>query len=133
LVVGAYAVIFHTEPRYTKDLDIWIEPTEENAEKVWKALSDFGAPMHDLRIEDLTNPDMIFQVGIEPNRFDILMGVSGLQFSEAWKRCVSGTYEDQPIYLLSIEDLIKSKKAAGRPQDLLDAKALEQSRKKGLG
>jgi hypothetical protein len=130
LVVGAYAVIFHTEPRYTKDLDIWVEATPENAKRVWTALVEFGAPLHDLTLSDLHDPDMIYQVGIEPNRFDILMDVLGLSFVEAWQNRIETKYDDQTVFLLSREDLIRAKKAAGRPQDLLDATALESSHKK---
>jgi hypothetical protein len=72
LIVGAYAVIYHSEPRYTKDLDIWTEPTPDNAGRVWNALVQFGAPLADLTIADLTNPDVVFQMGIEPNRIDII-------------------------------------------------------------
>jgi|WetSurMetagenome_2_1015567.scaffolds.fasta_scaffold222114_2 hypothetical protein len=130
LIVGAYAVIFHTEPRYTKDLDIWADPTPENAQKIWNALIRFGAPLADLTLADLSDPDIIFQIGIEPNRVDILLNVEGLNFQEAWERRASGTYEDQSIFVLSYEDTVHSKKAAGREQDLLDAHRLEAVKKK---
>jgi len=129
LIVGAYAVIFHTEPRFTKDLDVWVEPTRENAAKVWKALEKFGAPMTGLTIEDLCNPEMIYQVGIEPNRFDIIMDIKSPRFSDAWKNRITSNYEDQTVYILNLDDLIRSKKIAGRPQDLLDVKSLETKKK----
>ncbi len=124
LIVGAYAVIYHTEPRYTKDLDIWVEPTSENAAKVWNALVRFGAPLSDLTPEDLSNPDVVFQIGIEPNRVDILMDIHGLTFARAWERRVTGTYGDQQILILGYEDTLDSKIASGREQDLLDARRL---------
>ena len=130
LIVGAYAVIFHTEPRYTKDLDIWADPAPENAGKIWSALVRFGAPLADLTLADLSNPDIVFQIGVEPNRIDILMDVEGLNFQEAWEGRASGTYEDQKIFVLGYDDTVKAKKAAGREQDLLDAHRLEAIKKK---
>ncbi len=130
LIVGAYAVIYHTEPRYTKDLDIWVEATPENAAKVWRALADFGAPLGEVSVEDLSNPDMIYQIGVEPNRIDIIMDMKGLLFDEAWKNRVPHAYEEQAISILSLENIIQAKRAAGRPQDLVDLEALELKRKR---
>ena len=130
LIVGAYAVMYYTEPRYTKDLDIWTEPTPENGRKVWNALVQFGAPLSDLTPADLSDPDIVFQIGIEPNRVDILLYVEGLNFLEAWERRITGKYEDQEIFILSYEDTLLSKKASGREQDLLDARRLEAEKKK---
>jgi hypothetical protein len=130
LIVGAYAVIYHTEPRYTKDLDIWVEPTLENAGKVWNALAQFGAPLADLTVADLCNPDVVFQIGMEPNRIDIILDVEGLSFTEAWEERVSGEYEDQKIFVLSYEHTLHAKQTAAREQDLLDAHRLEAVKKK---
>ncbi len=130
LIVGAYAVIYHTEPRYTKDLDIWTEATPDNARKVWNALIKFGAPLSDLTLEDLSNPDIVFQMGIAPNRIDIIMNVEGLDFDEAWKNRASSAYEDQQVFVLSHDDTIHAKKTAGREQDLLDVRRLEAIKKK---
>lgn len=130
LIVGAYAVIYHTEPRYTQDLDLWAEPTPENALNVWNALSNFGAPLGDLTVADLCNPDIVFQLGVEPNRVDIVLDVEGLSFAEAWENRVSGTYEDQKVFILSYEHTLHAKKIAGREQDLLDARRLEAIKKK---
>jgi hypothetical protein len=132
LIVGAYAVIYHTEPRYTKDLDIWVEPTAENAAKVWRALASFGAPLDDLSVADLSNPDMIYQIGVEPNRIDLIMEIKGLSFTEAWKNRVITSYDDQPVSLLSWEHILLAKKAAGRPRDLLDVEILEANGKRKL-
>jgi hypothetical protein len=129
LIVGAYAVIFHTEPRYTKELDIWTDARPENAQRVWDALAKFGAPLADLTLDDLSNPDVVFQIGMEPNRVDILLDVQGLNFQEAWERRATGAYGDQPIFVLGYEDTIRAKKSAGREQDLLDARRLEAAKK----
>jgi hypothetical protein len=127
LIVGAYAVMNYTEPRYTKDLDVWIEPSQVNAERVFKALADFGAPLESVTIEDFTNPELIFQIGIAPHRIDILMSVKGLEFAEAWVRRIETYFEDVPIVIVSKEDLLTAKEAMGRPQDLLDAEALRRA------
>jgi hypothetical protein len=127
LVVGGYAVAFHARPRYTKDLDVWIEPTPANAQRAWNALASFGAPLQDLRPEDLTRSEMVFQIGLAPNRIDILTELVGVAFEEAWERRASTTYGDCPIQVLSRADLIRNKGAVGRPQDLIDVEELERS------
>jgi hypothetical protein len=129
MLVGAYAVIYHTEPRYTKDLDIWIQSSEANAKKVLAALNEFGAPVKNISIADLTNPRMVYQIGIEPNRIDILMGISGVEFLKAWKRRKSTHYGNARVHILCIEDLILNKKTAGRPSDLLDVERLKEKLK----
>ena len=130
LVVGAYAVIYYTEPRYTKDLDIWIQPTPQNAEKVYDALRRFGAPVKDLTLNDLTNPTMVYQLGVAPNRIDILMGIGAISFDHAWKNRQVSSYGRERIHLLSQGDLIRAKKAANRPQDRVDLQILSQATKK---
>jgi hypothetical protein len=124
LVVGAYAVIFHTEPRYTKDIDVWVQSDSENADKVYEALRRFGAPLGDLTIKDLSRPTTVYQIGVEPNRIDILTGISGVSFEKAWQRRKKDYYGDERIFLLDLKDIIKAKKAAGRKQDLLDLEVL---------
>ena len=86
LIVGAHAVMFHTVPRYTKDLDIWVRPAPENAERVYRALVRFGAPMANLTVHDLGVPGTLFQIGIAPNRVDVLTSIDGVGFEEAWNR-----------------------------------------------
>lgn len=129
MVVGAYAVIHYTQPRYTKDIDIWIKPDPKNAEKVHKALKKFGAPLGELTLEDLTNPELVYQIGIEPNRIDILMGIGPLNFDNAWKSRVKTSYGKEKISILQIQDLIKSKKVANRPKDKLDLQLLSKVQK----
>lgn len=129
LIVGAHAVTFHSVPRYTKDIDIWIERTRENASRAFSALSRFGAPVENVTVDDLCSPGVILQIGVEPNRIDVLTSIAGLEFGEAWRRRVPSTYGGVPISVLGLDDLITSKRAVGRPQDLLDVEWLEKSRK----
>lgn len=127
LVVGAYAVIFYTEPRYTKDIDIWVEPTDRNAQKVYQALKHFGAPLQNLRVEDLTNPRLFYQIGMAPNRIDILMSVGNLSFPSAWKKKVVSRYGKEKVYFLDRKDLVETKSSAGRLHDLIDLRLLHQA------
>jgi hypothetical protein len=125
LIVGAYAVMLVTEPRFTKDLDVWVRPTRTNARKVYRALEKFGAPLSNLRVSDLTKAGIIFQIGVEPVRIDILTQVDGVDFEAAYARATRGKYGDADVAFLSVADLIKNKKTVGRPQDLLDVAKLE--------
>ncbi len=127
MVVGAYAVIHYTQPRYTKDIDIWVDPHPENAKKIYQALKKFGAPLGKLTLEDLVNPDMVYQIGIEPNRIDILMGIGKLSFQQAWKNKVVTHYGSEKIVLPHLKDLMKAKKEAGRPHDLMDFNLLRKA------
>jgi hypothetical protein len=125
LVVGAYAVTFHSRPRYTKDLDVWVDPEPENAQRVWKALARFGAPIADVSPGDLSSPGMVYQIGVEPNRIDVLTSIAGVDFPSAWEHRCSAAYGSTPIHVLSRSHLITNKRSVGRPQDLLDIEALE--------
>src|SRR5690606_26872519 len=86
LVVGAFALAAHGIPRSTGDLDFWIRPTGQNAERVLRALSSFGAPVNEVSLEDLQTPDMVFQFGVQPSRIDLLTSIDGVEFDEAWQR-----------------------------------------------
>jgi hypothetical protein len=130
LVVGGYAVMKHTEPFSTKDLDIWIEPTEENAGRALQALREFGAPAAGVTPADLLNPDLIYQIGVEPVRVDVMNAVSGLDFQQAWDCRSEAQFEDVAAPVLCIDDLIRAKLAAGRAKDRLQAKQLERARSK---
>lgn len=120
LIVGGYAVMKYTEPRFTKDLDVWIRNSADNSAKVYEALAEFGAPLQrdGLAPEDFTSEDMTYQIGVAPVRIDILTHVSGIQFAEAWKSRVKSTFFGVPIHFISLTDLIINKKAAGRGSDL---------------
>lgn len=129
LVIGGYAVAKHAEPRYTKDLDIWISNSQENAARVFYALREFGAPLNHITIEDFTVPTLVFQLGIEPSRVDILMGLKELSFDDCWERKATITLGEIEIHFISLDDLIRNKRIAGRPQDLRDAEILELKKK----
>lgn len=129
LVVGAHAVIFHSVPRYTKDLDVWVEPTRPNATRAFEALARFGAPLDGVSVEDLCNTQTVIQLGIEPNRIDVMTDVAGIPFEDAWNRRSTSTYGDVPIAVLGRDDVLHAKRAAGRPQDLLDIEWLERTAK----
>ena len=107
VIVGAYAVMAVTEPRYTKDLDVWIRPSRTNARKVYRALEAFGAPLSNLTLRDLERE------------------VDGLDFVTSMERSTKGKYGKAKVAFLSVADLIKNKKKVGRPQDLLDVAKLE--------
>lgn len=128
LIIGGYAVAKHAEPRYTKDLDIWIGNSRENAENVYKSLKEFGAPLSNITVEDFTMPTLVFQIGIEPSRIDILMGLKELDFEDCWQRRSTVKIGETEMHFISLDDLIFNKKLAGRPQDLRDAEMLELKR-----
>lgn len=125
LIVGAHALAAHGTPRATGDLEIWIRPTPENAALVFKALTEFGAPLADLSESDLAAPDLVFQMGLPPVRIDILTKISGVTFDEAWKARLSLQVEGQEVPVLGLAELILNKKAAARPKDLADLAMLE--------
>ncbi|HUI77887.1 MAG TPA: hypothetical protein VLY24_08215 [Bryobacteraceae bacterium] len=124
LVVWGQAVIWYTEPRYTKDLDVWIDRTPANARRVHRALAKSGAPMSELPAESFTEPGMVLQIGVRV-RIDVLTDIKGVKFETAWKRRRTVQMEGSRIQLISKRDLVRSKKAAGRLQDLLDLEYLE--------
>jgi hypothetical protein len=126
LVVGAYAVAVHAEPRATGDLDLWVEPTPENAVRVLAALRVFGAPLHDLTEQDLATENVVFQIGLPPRRVDILTSITGVTFAEAWSGRAAVTYGDVRVPVIGREALLKNKLALGRPKDLLDADLLRR-------
>jgi hypothetical protein len=115
-VVGAHAVMVHTEPRYTKDLAIWVRPTPDNAKRVLAALRVFSAPLWDLTEQDLCTKGVVFQIGMEPNRIDILTAIDGVEFEVAWKRRIKSFYDQVPINLLSIQDLIQGYDRSRKPK-----------------
>jgi len=125
LIVGAHAVIFYAEPRYTRDIDLWINPTKENVDSLWNALVKFGAPLIDITKEEFENPNLIYQIGIEPNRIDIIMGMDKVSFAEAYNQKKGSFYDGIPIDIISISDLIKTKENTGRKKDELDIESLK--------
>jgi hypothetical protein len=127
LVVGAHALAAHGHVRATKDLDVWVSPQQDNPAKVLGALSDFGAPLSDLTIDDLSTPGTVFQIGLPPLRIDIITNIDGVEFAEAWRDRVEISFGGVPAFVISRQHLIANKKAAGRLQDLADVERLNQS------
>ncbi|MBN1506278.1 MAG: hypothetical protein JW955_05505 [Sedimentisphaerales bacterium] len=127
LVVGGYAVMKYTEPRFTKDLDLWIATDPENAEAVFAALKEFGAPLKDLAPTDFTQEGYFYQMGAPPFRLDIMMSVPGVTFEAAWANREETQVEGLAIPFISKADLIKTKEASGRDQDQLDVKKLRRT------
>ena len=121
LVVGGYAVMLYTEPRYTKDLDIWVEASPENALLVFKALAEFGAPLAGIHAEDFTTPDLIYQLGVAPSRIDVLTSISGVSFEDAWTRRKEADFGDVLALFISLED-------PGQRVDLADCERLEDAK-----
>jgi len=126
LIVGGYAVMKYTEPFYTKDMDIWVEPLPENAKRAYAALVEFGAPMADLTVHDLTQPHIVFQFGMAPARVDVLTTIDAVTFPEAWKNRVETQLSGIPISIISLGDLIRNKEAASRDTDRLHLKRLRK-------
>lgn len=130
LVVGAHALAVHGVSRGTQDIDLWIDPSAENAGRVWQALSDFQAPADALGItlDDLQRPGTVVQFGLPPNRIDLLTAVSGVDtFEAAWRTRVRQTVRGRAIPFLGREALIQNKLASGRRKDLADVEALGES------
>lgn len=127
LVVGAYALATYGPARATGDMDIWVRPTPENADRVWAALEAFGAPRRNLTRQDLHTPDNVFQIGVAPNRIDILTSISGVEFDEAWKHRKKTRLNGISVLVIGREQLLQNKRAVGRPKDLADVAWLEDS------
>jgi len=130
LIVGGYAVSFHAQPRATKDLDIFIMADPTNARAAYEALSRFGAPLAGIQVSDLADPRKFVRFGQPPIAIDILPGIDGVNFEEAWERRVEGVVD--PVsglkaFFISKEDLIASKLAAGRMRDLADVEEIREA------
>lgn len=126
LVVGAHALAAHDRPRATGDLDIWVRASPDNAERVWAALVRYGAPLHKLTQDDLSAPGITFQMGLPPYRVDLLTEISGVTFDEAWPNRIVNEFAGHAYPVIGREDLIRNKRATGRPKDLLDVIELER-------
>lgn len=126
LVVGGFAVAIHAVPRYTKDLDIWLECSADNAVRVLQALADFGFDSLGLTVTDFATPDLVIQLGYEPNRIDLLTGLTGVAFADAYPKRVSATLDGISVPVIDRQSLVANKRAFGRAQDIADAEALEK-------
>src|SRR5688572_2814409 len=125
LLVGGQAVIAHGYPRLTKDMDLWVRPSEENGARILAALNEFGTPLTEFTPVRFVDPDTIIMLGRDPFRVDLLTDIPGVTFDEAWRSRASVTLDGVTIPLISRRDLIANKKAVGRLQDLADVEALE--------
>ena len=130
LIVGGYAVSFHAQPRVTKDIDILILPEAENAKAVYEALASFGAPLVGISVSDFSDRKKFFRIGREPVAVDILPEIEGVDLDRAWARRVEAVIDDRrglKAFFISKEDLVASKLASGRPQDIADVAAIREA------
>jgi len=128
-IIGAFAVAFYVKPRYTKDIDILVEPSKDNAQKILKVLEEFGFGELSLSLEDLMREGNILQLGYEPLRIDLLNKLEGFQFQDIWQSKTTGDYGSEKVYFIGLDDLIKNKKMSGRPSDKVDIELLEKIKK----
>lgn len=126
LIVGGYAVSFHTRPRSTKDLDIWVRGTPSNLERLARALDAFGAPKSVSDAAAQLAPTDVLFFGLPPLRIDVLRSVDGIEFDDAYPNRLEGEVDDVAIRFIGLADLLRNKLATGRPQDLIDADALRE-------
>lgn len=127
LLVGAYAMAVHGYPRATGDIDVWVRPSEDNADRVWRALERFGAPLLDLTRADLVRTDTVFQIGVAPRRIDLMTGIDGVTFEEAWPDRLERDIDGLTIPVICRAALLRNKRASGRMKDLADVRWLEET------
>jgi predicted nucleotidyltransferase len=125
LLVGGYALSFYGRPRATGDLDLWVDSTVVNAERVFRALARYGAPLEGITPEDFSKPGTVLQVGVAPNRVDILTSLTGLTFEEAWENRKAISLGGIPLFVISELDFIRNKRSVARAQDIADAEEIE--------
>ncbi len=125
LVVGGYAVAFHGHPRFTKDIDIWVDRSIENSHALILAIEQFGMGSLGLKEEDFLNPDQVVQIGYPPDRIDILVSITGVEFSECYPNRMETLLNGVKINFIDLEHLKQNKKTTGRLQDLADLENLE--------
>jgi len=125
LLVGGYAVGVHGYQRTTNDLDLWVWPNPENAARVIRALEKFGAPVFDVSEEDFQKEGTVFQIGVAPVRIDVLTSIAEVRFEEAYRNAEIAAVDGIEFPVISLQDLIRNKKAAGRGKDLVDVEHLE--------
>ena len=128
-IIGSYALAFHARPRYTKDIDILIEISIENA-RILDALNEFGFGSLQLTEEDFSEPGQIIQLGYEPVRVDLITSIKGIDFHKIWGNRVTGKFGSQTVFFIGAEDLMAAKKISNRSQDQTDLKILAEFVKK---
>ena len=124
LVVGAFAVAFHGYPRYTGDLDLFFRPSSENAKRVMQTLVKFGFGRVGIHEEDLSSPNKVIQLGMTPNRIDLLTSISGVSFQEAWDTRIEADLDGIPVNFINRATLLRNKMQTGRAKDLGDVQEL---------
>jgi hypothetical protein len=129
VVVGGFAVAWHGHPRFTADIDFLVRPDRANAELVVATLHDFGFASLRIAPEDLCQPDQVLQLGVKPNRIDMITSIAGVSFEEAWASRIAGSIDSIPVFFIGRDELIRNKELAGRPQDVADADALRKRHK----
>ncbi len=125
LIIGGYAVAFHGHPRYTKDLDVWVELSQGNADRLVTALGEFGFGSLGLQAGDFLEPNQVIQLGYPPNRIDVIMTPKGVDFGSCYARRVTVDVDGITIHIIDLESLLQNKRATGRHQDLADVENLE--------
>lgn len=128
-IIGAFAFAFYAKPRYTKDLDILVEPTLENGKRIVTALKDFGFGSLDIKPEDFDKEGRFIQLGYEPVRIDLITSIPGCKSIDVWKNKKAGRYGNRKVYFLGLKDLIKNKKISNRKQDKVDLEILLSMKK----
>ena len=128
-VIGAYAVAFYSVPRYTKDMDLLVDASGDNAKNIVEALNEFGFASLGLLVKDFTKIGQVIQLGFEPIRIDILTPPKDVDFCELWERKVKGKYGNVNVNFVGMKDLIMMKKKSGRKQDLADVEVLKKAQK----
>jgi hypothetical protein len=131
LIVGGYAIMKYGEPRYTKDLDVWVHNSEPNSVRVVEALKKFGAPLDqdEINAETFAGKQVVYQIGVAPVRVDILTEITAVEFSAAWRKKVPSSFFGVPVHFISLDDLLTNKRALGRSSDLTDLKQSPNSAK----
>ncbi len=124
LLVGAYAMAAHGQPRATGDIDLWVNPAPDNAGRVMRALAAFGAPLSEVNQKDFEQPEVVFQLGVSPRRVDILTSIDGVAFEAAWADRMKVHLGSLVVPVISREHLIQNKRAVGRTQDKADIERL---------
>ncbi len=125
LIVGAYALALHGRPRATGDLDVWVEASADNAARIVRALTEFGAPLDDVSEGDFAREGIVYQIGLPPGRIDILTDLTGLRFEDAWAGRVRRAFGDVDVNFIGRAEFIRNKRATGRPKDLGDIEGME--------
>ncbi|MEO6991569.1 MAG: nucleotidyltransferase [Candidatus Baltobacteraceae bacterium] len=127
LVIGGFALAHFGHPRYTKDLDLWVDPEGDNPERVFRALARFGAALEGVSPNDFRDADTVFQIGVEPLRIDLLNDISGVTFGDAWEHRTSADYGGVPVTVIGHDDYVSNKLASGRASDLRDVETLREA------